>query len=367
MNATDAKKTPFYDRHIAAGAKMVEFAGYLMPVQYQSIIAEHQAVRKSVGMFDLSHMGEFVVRGPGALAFLQKMTTNDVAALEDYKIQYSLLCYEDGGIVDDLLVYQFPDRYFLVVNGVNIEKDFAWLSAHLPEDVKLENISDQIGLLAIQGPKAQEVMAQLTSFDLDSLGYYRSAEAEVCGRKILFSRTGYTGEDGFELYVSPADAGTLWDRTITAGQPFNIARVGLGARDSLRLEMKFSLYGNDIDRTTNPIEAGLGWVVKPDKGDFVGREPILRMKAEKPARKLVALEMREKAIPRRGYRVTRNGAEVGVITSGTHSPSLDKGIAMAYIRREYTKQKTELSVEIRGRSFACEVIKPPFYKNGSHR
>lgn len=367
MNANDAKKTPFYDRHVEAGAKMVEFAGYLMPVSYKSIVAEHKAVRQSVGMFDLSHMGEFMVSGPGALGFLQKMTTNDVAALDDYKIQYSLLCYEDGGIVDDLLVHKLPDRYFLVVNGANIEKDFAWLSGHLPQDVKLENISDLTGLLAIQGPKAQDIMAQLTSFDLDSLGYYWCVEAEVCGRKILFSRTGYTGEDGFELYVSPEDAGLFWDQTISAGQPSNIARVGLGARDSLRLEMKFSLYGNDIDQTTNPIEAGLGWVVKPDKGDFIGREPILRMKTEKPPRKLIALEMLEKAVPRHGYKVIKDNAQVGLVTSGTHSPSLGKGIAMAYVQRGHTKQKTELNIDIRGRSFACEVIKPPFYKNGSHR
>jgi len=367
MSATRAKKTPFYGRHVEAGAKIVEFAGYLMPLQYQSIIAEHQAVRESVGMCDLSHMGELVVSGPGALAFLQKMTTNDVAALENYKIQYSVFCYEDGGIVDDLLIYKLPGRYLLVVNAANIEKDLAWLREHLAGEVKLENISDQMGLLAIQGPRAQEVMAQLTSFDLDSMGYYWCTEAEVCGRKILFSRTGYTGEDGFELYILPEDAATFWDRTFAAGKSFNIARVGLGARDSLRLEMKYCLYGNDIDQTTNPIEAGLSWVVKPDKGDFIGREPILRVKAEKPARKLAALEMRQKAIPRKGYKVTRDGGEVGTVTSGIHSPSLGKGIGMAYVKRECSKLGAKLGIEIRGRSFACEVVKPPFYKNGSHR
>ena len=367
MHISQAKKTPFYDRHVQAGAKIVEFAGYLMPVQYASIMAEHLAVRNSAGMFDLSHMGEFVVSGPGALAFLQRMTTNDVATLENYRVQYSILCYDHGGIVDDLLVYKLPNRYFLVVNASNIDKDFAWLAEHLPPDVKLENISDRTGLLAIQGPKAQEVMAQLTAFDLSSLGYYWCAEAPVCGKTILFSRTGYTGEDGFELYLAPEDAGMFWDCTRQAGRKYDITPVGLGARDSLRLEMKYSLYGNDIDQTTNPIEAGLGWVVKPEKGDFIGRDAIIRAKTAPPIRKLVAFEMAEKAIPRKGYPVLCDGAPVGHVTSGIHSPSLEKGIGTAYVKADFSKIGTELVIDIRGRAYGCAIVKPPFYKHGSHR
>ncbi len=361
------KKTPFYHQHREAGAKMVEFAGYLMPVQYTGIIAEHRAVRDSVGVFDLSHMGEFTVSGPGASAFLQRLTTNDVSVLEDYKIQYSILCYEDGGIVDDLLIYKLPDKYFLVVNGANIRKDFDWLTEHLPDDVTLNNISDQTGLLAIQGPRAQEVMAQLTDYDLDTMDYYWSAETEICSRRMLFSRTGYTGEDGFEIYCSPEDADLLWERVLAAGKPYSIAKVGLGARDSLRLEMKYALYGNDIDQTTNPIEAGLGWVVKLDKGDFIGRQPILKTKAEKPSRRLVCFVMKQKAIPRQGYKLTTDGAEVGVVTSGIHSPSLGQGIGLAYVRRGFGKVGSELYLEVRGRPLAGEIVKPPFYKNGSHR
>jgi len=346
---------------------MVEFAGYIMPVQYSSILAEHRAVRDTVGLFDLSHMGEFVINGPGAFGFLQRMTTNDVAALEDYKVQYSIMCYENGGIVDDLLVYKLPDRYYLVVNGANVDKDFAWLEKHLPDDVQLKNITDQTGLLAIQGPKAQEVMARLTSFDLESMGFYWSAEADVCGHNILFSRTGYTGEDGFELYIPAELADTFWEQVIAAGEKSGMQLIGLGARDSLRLEMKYSLYGNDIDQTTNPIEAGLGWVVKPDKGDFVGRGPIVQMKADKPARKLIAFEMVDKAIPRHGYAVTAGGAEVGTVASGIHSPSLGKGIGTAYVKNGHSKVGSNLAIDIRGRRFACTVVKPPFYKHGTRK
>ncbi len=367
MTTTELKKTPFYARNLAAGAKMVEFAGYTMPVQYTSIVGEHKAVRSAVGMFDLSHMGEFIVSGTGAFDFLQRMTTNDVAALTDYKVQYSILCYEHGGIVDDLLVYKLPDRYYLVVNGSNVEKDLAWLNDHKPDNVQLENISEQTGLLAIQGPDAQKVMAKLTDVDLDAIGFYRSAEAEVCGRKILFSRTGYTGEDGFELYLDAADAEHFWDAVRAAGEEFGLVPVGLGARDSLRLEMKYCLYGNDIDQTTNPIEAGLSWVVKPDKGDFIGKGPIMQTKADKPTRRLVCFEMIDRAIPRHGYDVVNDGEKVGSVASGIHSPSLAKGIGTAYVRRGLTKVGTELAVDIRGRACACRIVKPPFYKEGSRR
>lgn len=367
VDLSNLKTTPFHRQHLAAGAKMVPFAGYHMPVQYAGIIAEHKAVRESVGIFDLSHMGEFEVRGPGALPWLQRMTTNDVAALEDYKIQYSILCYDNGGIVDDLLVYKLPDRYVLVVNGANIKKDFDWLHEHLTDNVTLTDLSDQTGLLAIQGPHAQQVMAQLTTYDLDSMGYYWCATAEICGRPMLFSRTGYTGEDGFEIYCAPADADLLWDQSLKGGKPYAMALIGLGARDSLRLEMKYALYGNDIDQTTNPIEAGLGWVVKPEKGEFIGRGPIVKMKTEKPGRRLVCFVMKQQAIPRKGYKLLENGEEVGVVTSGIHSPSLGMGIGLAYVRQGYGKIGAEMFLDVRGRQLACEIVKPPFYKHGTHR
>ncbi len=367
MAETQLKKTPFHRHHLETGAKMVEFAGFEMPVSYTSIIKEHQAVRHNVGLFDLSHMGEFEVSGPGALNYLQWMTTNDVAALEDGKIQYSILCYKDGGIVDDLLIYKLPDRYFLVVNGINIEKDFAWMQQHCPDNVTLSNISDETGMLAIQGPRAPEVMSQLTNVELEKLPYYWCTEDDVCGRKMVFSRTGYTGEDGFEIYCNPAYADLLWDQCTEAGKPLAMQLAGLGARDSLRIEMKYCLYGNDIDETTNPVEAGLGWVVKLDKGDFIGREPIKKTKKEKPSRRLICVVMKDKAIPRKGYKFLVDGNEVGVVTSGVHSPSLKTGICLAYVRRGFTKSGTQLLLDVRGRQFAGEIIKPPFYKNGSHK
>ncbi|MBD3232687.1 MAG: glycine cleavage system aminomethyltransferase GcvT, partial [candidate division Zixibacteria bacterium] len=271
---TGVKKTPFNNIHKEYGAKMVEFAGYEMPIQYKSINSEHLRVRNTVGAFDLSHMGEFVVTGAGAQEFLQKMTVNDVSSLGVYQIHYTAMCYPDGGIVDDLLVYRLPESYYIVVNAANIDKDFAWLEENIVDGVTLQNKSDETGLLAIQGPDAQKVMSKMTDCDLDSIGFYHAAETKVNGHKILFSRTGYTGEDGFELYLGPELCEMMWKRTMEAGEEFDIEPAGLGARDSLRLEMKYALYGNDIDKTTNPIEAGLSWICKVDKGDFIGRDAI---------------------------------------------------------------------------------------------
>lgn len=359
-------KTPFYDYHVAAQAKMVPFAGFWMPVQYQGITAEHLAVRNNIGLFDLSHMGEFEVSGKDALAFLEKTTTNAVADLAKGKIQYSCMPLPTGGIVDDLLVYNMGDKYFLVVNASNLKKDFDWLNSHRFGDVKLVNRSDELGLLAIQGPNAQKLMAKLTSHDLDSMGYYTCAVAKVAGVELLFSRTGYTGEDGFEIYIPPQHAATLWKAVTEAGKPMGLELIGLGARDSLRLEMKMALYGNDIDETTSPVEAGLSWIVNFDK-DFIGKDVILRHKEEQPKRRLVCLELEGKVFPRHGYDIYDGNEVVGQVTSGTFSPSLQKPIAMGYVPRDKSKVGSVVEVAIRNNRFKATVVKQPFYKNASHK
>jgi glycine cleavage system T protein (aminomethyltransferase) len=356
------KRTPYTDFHIAAGAKMVPFAGYYMPVQYTGIIEEHRAVRNNVGLFDLTHMGEFEVTGPNALEFLQKMTTNDVSALAPNQIQYSCMTYPDGGIVDDLLVYNLKGRYLLVVNAANLDKDWAWLQQHLTAGVNLNNRSDDISLLAIQGPNAQKLLQELTTYDLNQLKYYYAVETEVAGKRILFSRTGYTGEDGFELYIPNAEGAHFWHAIMEKGKKYNLTLIGLGARDSLRLEMKMALYGNDIDQTTNPIEAGLGWIVKLEKGDFVGSEAVRKAKEEKPTRKLVCMVVSDKAFPRKGYDIYNGSRKVGQVTSGTVSPSLGIPIAMGYVTADLSKPGSKVEVDIRAKRFPAEVVKPPFYK-----
>jgi aminomethyltransferase len=359
-------KTPFYKFHIEAGAKMVPFAGFIMPVQYKGITAEHLAVRNNVGLFDLSHMGEFVVSGENALQFLQKTTTNNVAALEAGKIQYNCMTYPDGGIVDDLLVYRLPHQYFLVVNASNIDKDFEWLDTNKDGNVELLNRSSEIGLLAIQGPNAQKVMSELTDIDLDSIGYYESVTATVGGVEVLFSRTGYTGEDGFELYIPNEFCEKLWHAVTDAGKKYDMELIGLGARDTLRLEMKMALYGNDIDQTTTPVEAGLSWIVDFDK-DFIGKDVLARQKQEKPERRLVCLELEGKAFPRHGYDIYDGDRVVGQVTSGTFSPSLQKPIALGYVPREKARSGSEVEIAIRDKRFPATVVKPPFYKHASHK
>ena len=364
---SDAKKTPFYDIHVKNHAKIVEFAGYLMPIQFKGIMEEHRKVRSSVGLFDITHMGEFEVWGRDRENFIQKMTTNDVSKLANYQVQYSCMCYDHGGIVDDLLVYRLPDHFFLVVNGACVEKDFKWLSDHLSGDVELKNISDETCLLAIQGPKAENVLRKLTRYNLSDLKYYWSALGKINGVEMLFSRTGYTGEDGFELYFSPPHAEKMWNATVEAGREFDIEPIGLGARDSLRLEMKYMLYGNDIDHTTNPLEAGLGWIVKLDKGDFKGYEPILKLKQQGIKRKLVAFEMEDKVFPRQHYEIHRDKKKIGEVTSGTFSPSLNKGISLGYVPIERSEIGTPLDIIIRGKPQKGIVVKPPFYKNFTHK
>ncbi len=361
------KKTPFHRLHVKNKAKIVEFANYLMPIQFSGMMEEHRKVRSSVGLFDITHMGEFEVWGKDAESFIQRMTTNDVSKLDTYQVQYSCMCYDDGGIVDDLLVYRLPDHFLLVVNGACLEKDFQWLSDHLSGDVELKNSSDETALLALQGPKAEDVLKKLTDKNLSDLRFYWATWGKVNGIEMLFSRTGYTGEDGFELYFSPVHAENLWNALMEAGREFDIEPIGLGARDSLRLEMKYMLYGNDIDQTTNPLEAGLGWIVKLDKGDFMGKEPTLKLKQQGLVRKLVAFELRDKAFPRPHYEIQEEGKRIGEVTSGTFSPSLNKGIGLGYVPLEHSKIGTELDILIRGRSCKAVVVKPPFYKNFTHK
>ena len=363
---TPPKQTPFSKYHEAAGAKMVDFVGFYMPVQYKGITSEHLAVRQNVGLFDLSHMGEFEVTGKDALAFLQKTTTNNVASLEVGKIQYSCMPYPEGGIVDDLLVYRLADRFFLVVNASNIDKDFNWLKSHLFGDVKLVDRSDEFGLLAIQGPNAQKVMAELISHDIANMGYYTNAIAKVGSVELLFSRTGYTGEDGFELYIPPKHCDQLWKAVTDAGKKYGMEFIGLGARDSLRLEMKMALYGNDIDQTTTPVEAGLSWIVDFEK-DFIGKPVMVKQRDEKPRRRLVCLELEGKVFPRHGYDIFDQGKAVGKVTSGTFSPSLQKPIAMGYVPLDKSTIGATVEVAIRDKQYPAVVVKPPFYKHGTHK
>jgi glycine cleavage system T protein (aminomethyltransferase) len=363
----DAIKTPFYQYHLDAGAKIVEFAGFLMPVQYKGITAEHIAVRENIGLFDLSHMGEFEVIGADALAFLQKTTTNNVAALKIGEIQYSCMTYPEGGIVDDLLVYRTGENsYFLVVNASNLQKDFDWLDSHREGDVALTDLSAGLGLLAIQGPNAQKLMAELTDHDLENMPYYTHVTAKVTGVDLKFSRTGYTGEDGFEIYIPNDQCAALWMAVTDAGAKYNLELIGLGARDTLRLEMKMSLYGNDIDQTTTPVEAGLSWIVHWDK-EFIGKEIIARQKEEKPSRRLICLELEGRAFPRHGYEIFDGDTAIGQITSGTFSPSLKKPVALGYVARRKAKIGSSVEVAIRDKRYPAVVVKPPFYKNASHR
>ena len=360
----EGKKTALHDRHVALGAKMVSFAGFMMPVQYSGIIDEHMAVRKSVGVFDVSHMGEFLFRGADVQKFLNYMTTNNVARLEPGGIQYSAMLYDDGGVVDDLLVYFFEDHYMTVVNAACLEKDFEWFKKHLEGDVELEDISDQTTLLAIQGPRAVDLVRKITDTPVDDIEYYNHRLARMAGVDAIISRTGYTGEDGFEIYVDREHSSTLWDAVFEAGKEFNVKPVGLGARDSLRLEACYNLYGNDMDRTTNPIEAGLGWIVKSKKkGGFIGKEPVLEAKAG-TSRKLVGFILKQKGIARHDADVYHDGQKVGRVTSGGFSPVLNKAIGLAFVDRPHTDPGTELDIDQRGRSLQAEIVQTPFYRRG---
>ena len=356
------KKTKFYDIHVKLGAKIVEFAGYQMPIQYSSIIGEHKAVRRSVGVFDVSHMGEVFIRGAKALDFVQEITVNDASKLTDGRVQYSAMCYNDGGIVDDLLVYRISQsEYMLVINASNIEKDFNWMKENNKFGVEIDNQSDNYSLLAIQGPESKKTLQKICSRGLD-LEYYHFFNAKVAGVEMIVSRTGYTGELGYEIYFKGNEktAEEIWRKVFDAGKEFNIQPIGLAARDSLRLEMGFCLYGNDIDKTTNPLEAGLGWITKLKKESFIGKEALLKIKQEGLKRKLVPVSTSEKVFPRHGYELSVSGKKVGTVTSGTVSPILEKPISLGYVDIEYASEGTAINFLIRGNEVPANIVKLPF-------
>lgn len=358
------KNTALTHIHESLGAKMVPFAGYMMPVQYEGINIEHETVRNGVGVFDVSHMGEFHLKGKNALALIQKVTSNDASVLVDGKIQYSCLPNNDGGIVDDLLVYRITeDHYFLVVNASNIEKDWNWISSHNDLGVEMSNVSDDLSLLAVQGPKAAQALQALTDIDLSAMEYYTVKIGTFAGiENVIISATGYTGSGGFEIYFKNKDAEHIWNAIFKAGEKFEIKPIGLAARDTLRLEMGFCLYGNDINDTTSPIEAGLGWITKFTK-NFTNSEALKKQKEEGVSKKLVAFEVIEKAVPRHDYEIVNEAGEnIGVVTSGTMSPSLKKGIGMGYVKTAYAKLGTKISIQIRNKAIPAVVVKLPFYK-----
>lgn len=356
------ENTALYDVHKSLGAKIVEFGGFLMPVQYAGIVQEHRRVRTSVGVFDISHMGEFLVRGADAEKFLNYVTVNDVSTLQPGQAQYTVMCYPEGGIVDDLLVYKYPDHFMLVVNAANITKDWEWLQKNQSGQVDLEDASRDTSLIAVQGPDAPAVVNQLTPQDLEQVKYYHFTEGEVTGVHATISRTGYTGEPGFELYVPPDAAAQVWEAVLQAGEPNDIEPIGLGARDTLRLEAGLCLYGNDIDETTTPIEARLGWLVKLQKGEFIGRSVLQKVKKEGPARRLVGFELVNRGIPRHDYSIVFSGNAIGRVTSGTQSPMLGKGIGMGYVDTAYANTGTTFNVQIRDKAIPAKVVDLPFYR-----
>ena len=361
-------RTPFYNIHEKLDAKLIDFGGWEMPVQYESIKKEHNAVRNKVGMFDVSHMGEFFVFGPEALDFIQYVTINDASKLEPGKAQYSAMCYNDGGIVDDLIVYMLDyNRYMLVVNASNIEKDFDWLTNHKHYDMKLEDRSDAMCLLAVQGPDSVKVLQKLTDVTLDEIKFYHFEIGDFAGfERVILSATGYTGEKGFEIYFDREDSNPaeIWKSIMEAGEEFDLEPCGLGARDTLRLEMGYALYGNDITKDTNPLEARLGWLTKLDKGDFIGRDAIKKAKEEGIKKKLVGFSTEEdRSIPRAGYSIVdENGEPLGEVTSGSRSITLDKNIGMGYVDADFAKEGTKIHISIRNRQAEAVVENPPFLK-----
>ncbi len=358
------KQVALNDTHEALGAKMVPFAGYNMPVQYEGVTAEHETVRKALGVFDVSHMGEFLAIGDGALELLQLVCSNDIAKLRVGQAQYNCLPNENGGIVDDLLVYRIREKeYLLVVNASNIEKDWEWINKHNSFNVDLKNISDGYSLLAIQGPKAVEAMQSLTSTDLSAIKFYHFEVAPFAGiDHVIISATGYTGSGGFEIYCKNSETKQLWDKVMEAGADFGIKPIGLAARDTLRLEMGYCLYGNDIDETTSPIEANLGWITKFSK-DFINSDQLKQQKETGPTRKLVGFELNERGIPRHGYDIVdADGNVIGLVTSGTQAPSVGKGIGLGYVPTAMATPGSQIFIQIRKKALPATVVKLPFYK-----
>ena len=364
---SELKRTPLHDEHVRAGGKMVEFAGYEMPIQYPTgIVAEHRAVRTNAGLFDLSHMGEFFFTGPGAGAAIDRMVSSDIAGLAVGQARYGLLTNERGTIVDDVIVYRLADdEFMMVVNAANVAKDRAHVQRHLPAGVRMDDRSDETALIAIQGPRAATILSSVTDLEvreqsIEGVPPFGVTRARVAGSRAIVARTGYTGEDGFEVFVDNDRAPQVWSRLLAAGESTGLIPIGLGARDTLRLESRFSLYGNDIDETTDPIEAGLGWTTKLDK-EFVGRDAIARAKERGPTRRIAGLEVIG-GVARHGHEVTKDGVVVGQVTSGTFGPTVQKNIALAYVPPELSKVGTELAVRIRDRDIRAKVVKTPFYK-----
>lgn len=358
------KQTPFYKMHLNLGARMLPFAGYDMPITYKGINEEHECVRTRAGLFDVSHMGEFILRGPHALDLIQKTTSNDASKLFDGKVQYSCFPNLKGGIVDDLLVYRIKeDQYMLVVNASNIEKDWDWLKSNDEWSVDMEDISERTALLALQGPMATEVLNPLCDFDVSELGYYTFRKGSLCGiSNVLISATGYTGAGGYEIYFDAGNAEKIWTELMKAGEQHGLQPAGLAARDTLRLEMGFCLYGNDIDDTTSPIEAGLSWITKFTK-EFNNSASLRKQKEEGAAKKLVGFELTERGVPRKDYEiVNQNGQKIGIVTSGTMAPSLKKAIGMGYVSSEYSKPDTDIFILIRDKQIPAKVVSMPFYK-----
>jgi aminomethyltransferase len=357
------KRTPLYESHRRLGAKLVEFGGWEMPIQYTSIIEEHQTVRSSVGIFDVSHMGEIEITGPNALDLVQKLITNDASILKDYQVLYSPMCYESGGTVDDLLVYKLPDRFLLVVNAANTEKDFAWAQQNAKGfSVTVKNVSDDYGQIAIQGPKAEEFLQPFVEGSLKDLRYYWATQAQMLSHTVLLSRTGYTGEDGFEIYAEPKVIVTLWDELVRAGAK----PIGLGARDTLRFEAGMPLYGHELDEKTTPVEAGLGWTVKEKDSDYNGKKILLAQKRQGTAKKLVGLKMLEPGVPRQGYKIFADGREVGAVTSGMFAPTVNAFLAMGFVSSDILPTAL-IEIEIRGQRKRAQLTKLPFYRGSVRR
>ena len=363
MTASSAlKRTPLYDRHVALGARIVDFGGWEMPQQYSSIRDEHFAVRRAAGLFDVSHMGRFRIAGESAPAFLQNLVTNDVASLVRGQAQYNLLCNEQGGIVDDLVVYRGSEGFFVVVNASNREKDLEWFRSHAPSDVEIEDRTFELGLIAFQGPRSEEL---LPCEGLDAIPYFGFGQGDVAGIHALISRTGYTGEDGFELFIAGDRIGDAWDAILEHGKSAGVLPAGLGARDATRLEAALRLWGNDMDETVNPYEAGLGWTVKLGKGDFMGRGALEKIKADGPRRRLVGLKMQPGDIARHGAAVSAKGERIGIVTSGTHSFFLGYPIALAMVEARSLQVGDQAVVEVRGREAPADVVKLPFYRGSA--
>ena len=362
--ATSLKRTPLYEQHVALGARLVEFGGWEMPVQYSSILDEHRAVRTCAGLFDVSHMGEFKVEGKDALTFLQHLVPNDVSRLAINQALYTQLCLPDGGTIDDLIIYHLADNhYMLVVNAANIDNDFTWVEKQASNfNVQITNQSDTTALLALQGPEAQAILQPLTEVDPSTVRYYHCAPGSVNGINCIISRTGYTGEDGFELYCASSDVSKLWDELLAAGKDRGLLPAGLGARDTLRLEAGYCLYGHELDEQTNPLEANLGWTVKLNKDEFIGHDALLKVKEQGPERKLIGIEMVERGVCRGGYTIYEDDQQIGSLTSGAPGPTLNKNIGMGYVATSHAVVGKILHIDIRGKRTAAQIVALPFYK-----